>query len=164
MDMNMHAAYLHVITDLMFSFGVFLAGVLVWYYPEYSIIDPFVTLCFSFVIITSTMNVVRKVLGVLFEGVPDHIDFDKVKASILAIEDVTDVHDLHIWAISSERSSASCHAVVASVSGRANSNTTTADIIRKVNVVLRKYDIDHTTIQIEEDSKICNPQEHLHCY
>ena len=162
--MNMHAAYLHVMTDLMFSCGVLLAGVIVWFYPDYSIIDPFVTLGFSFAIITSTLGVLNTVFAVLFEGVPDNIDIDKVRASLLAVEDVSAIHDLHIWAISSERASLSCHVVVTSTGSRVHAGTTTTDILRRVNAVLRELDIDHSTVQIEEDDEVCQPNAHVHCY
>ena len=159
----MKAAYLHVLTDLMFSVGVLAAGVIVWLRPEYTIVDPVVTLVFSLMILTSTMGIISKVFAVLLEGVPDHISWEEVNTALLGIEDVIDVHDLHIWAISSEQSSLSCHLVVAQSENRHKKETTTSDIIKKANRVLRKFDIHHTTVQVEEDDSVCPPGTHRNC-
>ena len=162
--MNMRAAYLHVLTDLVFSCGVLAAGVFIWLKPEYTIVDPIVTLIFSFTILTSTMPVLGTVFAVLLEGVPERISWEEVHAALLDIEDVVEIHDLHIWAISSNQASLSCHLVVASGESRRKSGTTTADIIRKANQVLRTFDIHHTTVQIEEGDAMCEPGSHDMCH
>ena len=77
-DVNMEAAYLHVLTDLIQSAGVFLSGIVVWLDNDLRIVDPIVTLVFAIVILFSTFSVLSKIFGVLFQGMPDNIDYDDV--------------------------------------------------------------------------------------
>jgi zinc transporter 2 len=72
-DVNIQAAYLHVMTDLIQSVGVALAGLLIWYKPEWQIIDPICTFLFSGLVIWSTFSLLGRVVSILFEGVPAHV-------------------------------------------------------------------------------------------
>jgi len=72
-DVNIEAAYLHVLADLIQSIGVAIAGLLIWTFPGWEIIDPVCTLIFSFVALGSTINLLKKVGMILFEGTPSHV-------------------------------------------------------------------------------------------
>lgn len=72
-DVNIQAAYLHVITDLIQSVGVAIAGLLIWMYPEYQILDPICTFLFSALVLYSTFSLLGRVMTILFEGVPAHV-------------------------------------------------------------------------------------------
>ncbi len=86
-----------------------IAGLIMWYYPQYEIIDPICTLVFSIVALTSTLPLVHRVSMILFEGAPSHIDWEIVLKELSEISGVENVHDLHIWSISSKSISLTCH-------------------------------------------------------
>jgi zinc transporter 2 len=158
-DMNMHAAYLHVLTDLVFSCGVLVAGLLVWYDPSLAFIDPIVTFVFSIVILRSTFGVLGKIFEVLFEGVPANMNYAKLNASLNSIPNVCETHDLHIWAISSSQISASGHIVVDS-----GSSIVHKQVLSAAQAVCKKAGIAHCTFQLEEGSSTCDTDAHAHCY
>lgn len=72
-DVNMEAAYLHVLTDLIQSVGVAIAGFVVWWRPDWEIADPVCTLLFSILVLYSTVGLIGRVIAILFEGVPAHV-------------------------------------------------------------------------------------------
>ncbi|RYH08168.1 cation diffusion facilitator family transporter [archaeon] len=108
-DVNIEAAYLHVLTDLIQSIGVAIAGLILWHYPNYEIIDPVCTFIFSFIALSSTVPLIKRVSLILFEGTPSHIDWEIVMQRLSNIPGVENVHDLHIWSISSKSISLTCH-------------------------------------------------------
>ena len=108
-DVNLEAAYLHVLTDLAQSIGVAIAGFIIWWKPHWQIVDPLCTLLFSIFVVWSTVDLIGRVVGILFEGGPAHIDSEKVKLAIEAIPGVTSVRDLHIWSVSSNSVAMTCH-------------------------------------------------------
>jgi zinc transporter 2 len=69
----MEAAYLHVLTDLIQSVGVAIAGFVVWWRPDWEIADPVCTLLFSILVLYSTVGLIGRVIAILFEGVPAHV-------------------------------------------------------------------------------------------
>eukprot|EP01041_Mallomonas_annulata_P014579 gene14579-31037_t len=71
-DVNIEAAYLHVVTDLVQSVGVAIAGLIIWIYPTYQIVDPLCTFMFSGLVMFSTFSLFRRVMTILFEGSPAH--------------------------------------------------------------------------------------------
>lgn len=93
-DVNIEAAYLHVLTDLIQSIGVAIAGLILWYYPGYEIIDPLCTFIFSFIALSSTIPLIKRVSLILFEGAPSHIDWEIVMQRLSNIPGAENVHDL----------------------------------------------------------------------
>ena len=108
-DVNIEAAYLHVITDLIQSVGVALAGLIMWKFPHYEIIDPICTFLFSIIALYSTVPLLSRVFLILLEGTPTQIDWETVMEKFVDIPGVENVHDLHIWSISSTSISLTCH-------------------------------------------------------
>jgi zinc transporter 2 len=108
-DVNMEAAYMHVITDLIQSIGVAIAGLIMWKYPHCEIIDPICTLLFGCVALYTTIPLLTRVFYILFEGTPTQIDWETVMEKFADIPGVENVHDLHIWSISSTSISLTCH-------------------------------------------------------
>ena len=92
--MNLHAAYLHVMGDLAQSVAVFLGGIVIYWKPEYHIVDPILTLGFSALVLCSTVGVLRTSVAVLLEETPANIDWKEVYDSISALPNIHDVHDL----------------------------------------------------------------------
>jgi zinc transporter 2 len=72
-DVNLEAAYMHVITDLIQSIGVAIAGAILWRYPSFQIIDPMCTFVFGYIALTATIPLTKKIVMILFEGVPSNV-------------------------------------------------------------------------------------------
>ena len=81
----MSAAYAHVLSDLIQSVGVVVAGVIIWIYPEWQIVDPICTFLFGFLVLNSTRSLMQEVMEILFEGVPSHINYDDIKKKLLGV-------------------------------------------------------------------------------
>jgi cobalt-zinc-cadmium efflux system protein len=140
--LNVRAATLHVLADLASSAGVVLAGIVVlatgWAYA-----DPVAGLAIGALVVLSTVDVLRETFGVLLEGAPAGMDASEVGAAIAATEGVVDVHDLHLWTITSGFPALSGHVLVAA-------GADCHAIRRELEVMLReRFALTHTTLQVE---------------
>src|SRR6267154_325585 len=110
-SLNVRAALLHVAGDIGASAGVVVAGVMIlltgWLY-----IDPLLSLGIAVLIAFGAWGIVRETVNLLMEGTPREIDLEAVTEEITATELVTSMHDLHVWALSSDEMALSCHVVV----------------------------------------------------
>jgi cobalt-zinc-cadmium efflux system protein len=139
-NMNVRAAYLHVVADSLGSVAAILSGVVLWL-TDFRLIDPIVTLAFAALILFSSWRLVRDSVNVLMESTPAGIDAEAVRAELQAIAGVREAHDLHIWTVSSGKLALSVHLVATG---------DPAQVLAQANAVLEaRYRILHTTIQIE---------------
>jgi cobalt-zinc-cadmium efflux system protein len=149
-NLNMRAAYLHVLGDLLGSLGVIASGIILWT-THWNPIDPIVTIVFTLTILRSSGKVIRESVSILMESTPPSIDPVAVKLTLEQIPGVQEVHDLHIW-------SASHHRVVLSVHLVADPKT---DVLSAAHRLLEaQHGIRHMTIQVE-DPKAFEPR---YCY
>jgi len=140
--LNVRAATLHVLADLASSVGVVVAGVVVlatgWAYA-----DPLAGLLIGVLVVLSTGRVLRETLGVLLEEAPAGMDARAVGAAILSTDGVVDVHDLHLWTITSGFPALSAHVLVAA-------GADCHAIRRELELLLReRFEVTHTTLQVE---------------
>ncbi|GKY91631.1 hypothetical protein MPSEU_000135000 [Mayamaea pseudoterrestris] len=140
-NVNLHAAYLHVLGDLAQSVAVLLAGVVIWFRPTWVIVDPIITLCFCLLVFYSTIGVFRSSISVLLEAVPPRLSWKQIYDELSALESVTDVHDLHIWCISDGVTSMSVHASAV--------DDDCAKALQHINNVCRRHKILHVTVQVQ---------------
>mmetsp|Transcript_2253 Transcript_2253/g.5147 ORF Transcript_2253/g.5147 Transcript_2253/m.5147 type:complete len:427 (-) Transcript_2253:154-1434(-) len=148
-NVNLHAAYLHVLGDLAQSFAVFLGGITIWWKPEWHMIDPILTLGFCAMVLWSTIGVVRSSVAILLEEIPPGIEWRKVYDAISAVSNVYDVHDLHIWCISHGQTALSVHCT-----------STDDNAARNINQACLKFGIKHSTIQVDKGScSTCDPKD-----
>jgi len=148
-NVNLHAAYLHVMGDLAQSLAVFLGGLAIWWKPEWHIIDPILTLGFSMIVLCSTIGVIKSSVAILLEETPIGIDWRKVYDAISAAPNVHNVHDLHIWCISHGQISLSVHC-----------NSSDDNAISNIHKACMKFGIQHTTIQVNKGSRCtCSPRD-----
>lgn len=154
-SLNVRAALLHVVGDLAASIGVVLAGiilVLTGWYP----IDPIISLLITALIAVGAVRVVIDTGNILLEGVPRSLSMAAIESSIAGTSGVTSVHDLHVWALSSEQLALSCHVVVP-VPELAEGE----HLVRLLERLLcESYGIGHTTIQIEACHQCQGPIDH----
>src|SRR2546421_347363 len=152
-NLNLRAALLHVTGDVAASAGVVIAGGMIlltgWLY-----IDPLLSLAIAALIAYGAWGIVRETVNLLMEGTPPEINMAAVSSEISGTELVTGVHDLHVWALSSEDVALSCHIVIADTSlGDAE------HVVRDLEGRLcSQFAIGHTTIQVES----CHPCGEIH--
>ena len=152
-NLNTRAALLHVTGDIGASVGVVVAGVVIlltgWLY-----IDPLLSLGIAVLIAFGAWRIVRETVNLLMEGTPAEIDLDAVTKEIAATELVTGMHDLHVWALSSDEVALSCHVVV----GDCRLDEAEHVVRDLESRLCGKFAIGHTTIQVES----CHPCGEIH--
>jgi solute carrier family 30 (zinc transporter), member 2 len=134
-----NSAYLHVLGDMLMSVGVIIAATIIYFRPDMWYADPICTYLFAIMILCTSYPTLKNCVLVMMEGSPESIDCVELEQDIFEIckDDVTDVHDLHVWQISQGKLSMSVH-----VKSRKPLKTLAAvtDLCR------RKYYLFHTTI------------------
>jgi cobalt-zinc-cadmium efflux system protein len=142
-NINLRSAYLHIIGDALGSVGAIIAGLLMMLFSWY-IADPIISVVVALLILKSAWGVIKTTLHILMEGTPIMIDRNEVKQALEEIEGVLDVHDLHIWTITSGLDSLSCHLLI-------KDEKEGQDILQQaVHKIEDKFKIKHTTIQVEK--------------
>ncbi len=146
-NLNIKAAFWHIIGDTISSFGVIVAGVIIlvtgWY-----VADPIIAVLIGGIILWGAVRIVRESADILLESVPRHIQVDKVIEIIKSVPGVQDMHDIHIWTITS-----GLHALSAHVRIEDQTVSRSAEIVEAVNQHLAQYfNIRHTTLQLECES------------
>lgn len=141
-SLNLRGAYLEVLSDLLGSVGVLISGALSlafgWRYA-----DPVIGVAIGLFVLPRTWVLARRALRILFQHAPDGLDVDSVRADLAAVAGVTDVHDLHIWTLTSGMEVISAH--LATRSGADHATVLSA----AQQVLVDVYHIDHATLQIE---------------
>lgn len=141
-NLNVRGAWLHVLTDALGSVGAIAAGALIWGFG-WQWADPLASVLIAMLVIYSSWRLLTEAVAVLMESAPHGIDVDEVRAAMGAAPGVVDVHDLHVWSITSGLDSLSAHVVIEE--GHSHSELLTA-----LRAMLdERFGIDHVTIQIE---------------
>jgi cobalt-zinc-cadmium efflux system protein len=141
-DLNMHGAWLHMMGDVLGSIGALIAGALMALYGWY-IADPAFSIVISLLIVWSSWRLIRESTNILLEGTPAHINLAAVEDAILETEGVADVHDLHIWTITSGREALSAHVIHAETISQ-------PELLKELRAKLHdRFGVDHLTIQME---------------
>lgn len=146
-NLNLRAAMIHVIGDLVQSIGVFLASILILIYPSAKFADPLCTLLFSVIVFMTTVRLFRESVGILLDAVPSSISLRSLALDLADIEGVKSVHHLNVWSHTNNHSVMMVHLVIDFLS---DSNT----VLQRATQVAcgSKYDIKHCTIQIERST------------
>jgi cobalt-zinc-cadmium efflux system protein len=146
-DLNIRGAYLHMAADASVSFGVVVAALLImltgWLW-----IDPAISLVIAAVVLASGWGLARDSVNLALDGVPRGIELAEVRDYLGRLEGVTEVHDLHIWAMSTNETALTAHLV--------RPGGTDDSFIHRVSEELaHRFDIHHATLQIEAGSDVC---------
>jgi len=144
--MALRAVFVDAIADLLGSFGVLIAGGLV-YFTGWTPADAVVSMLLGILIVYGSWGLVREGVDILMEAVPANIDLEELRKDLLGIGGTREVHDLHVWCLTSREYALSAHAVVAA---EADSDRVLSDMSR---VLERKFNIRHMTVQLERDSR-----------
>ena len=147
-NLNLRSAYLHVLGDALGSVGALLAGALMYFYGWY-VADPIVSVAVALLILRGAWGVVSQSLHILMEGTPAGSNIEAMIASLETIPGVCNVHDVHVWTVTSGYDVFSCHLVVS------KGTNITKVVAAGAELLERQFGIRHTTIQVLEDDADC---------
>ena len=148
-DLNIRGAFLHLFYDALISLGVVLSACLL-YYTNWVWIDPLVGLLIAFFILKGTWALFASSFKLILDWVPSSISWDEVSRFLLTKKGVKSIHDLHIWAISTEENAMSVHVYMP------EEQLTDKVRARWVEQLKQQFDIQHVTIQVEKTEIDCN--------
>ena len=149
--MNLRAAYLHILGDLLGSLGALVAAGLI-YLLGWRLADPLVSAVIGVIIVVSAVRLVFDAGHVLLEGAPAHLNARAIETSLAAVDGVEGVHDLHVWSLEGEAPLLSAHLVL-------DHTIAAAQVLRAAGEMLReRYGVRHSTLQLEPaDFNIVGP-------
>jgi cobalt-zinc-cadmium efflux system protein len=142
-DINIRAAFVHMLGDAVSSVAI-IAGAIAIHFTGLAVIDPVLSVLIGILIIWTAWDIIQESLNVLLEGLPRGMELNDVTGAMREIDGVVDVHDLHIWSLGSSAHAMSCHVLIEDMPP-SESNA----ILQRINDVLCKYEIHHTTVQFE---------------
>jgi len=144
-SLNVQSAWLNVMSDALGSIGVIIAALAIRWFG-WTIADPIASMVIGVLIAANSWNLVKQSLNVLLEGTPSHVDMREVTQAMRTVPGVCEVHDVHLWTITTGMDAMSGHVIVEDV-GRS------ADILERLNALLtQRFGITHTTFQLEPRS------------
>ena len=124
------------------SIAVLLAAIIIYFKPTWTIADPICTYIFSLIVLFTVGDAIQQCTEILMEGAPSELDSGEITRNLWEIPNVRDIHDFHLWQISSGRYSLSAHIIVEKDSREV--------LLAATNLCEEKYGLDHCTFQIEE--------------
>ncbi|CCE57995.1 cation diffusion facilitator family transporter [Staphylococcus argenteus] len=143
-NINIQSALWHFMGDLLNSIGVIVAVVLI-HFTGWRIIDPIISIVISIIILRGGYKITRNAWLILMESVPKHLNTDEIIEDIISIDGILDVHEFHLWSITTDHYSLSAHVVL-----DRNCDVDDYQAIDQVSTLLEeKYGIAHSTLQIE---------------
>jgi len=150
-DINTRGAFLHMLADTLVSIGVVVSGIVI-NLTGWHLVDPIVGLVIAVVILVSTWNLLSESLCMSADAVPEGFDVDEIAHSIEALDNVTDVHHLHVWPISTTETALTAHIVIPDSSHL----ETVTDSVKQL---LDSIGIHHSTLELETSRSHCHDHE-----
>lgn len=142
----------HLLEDVLGWIVILIGGTVMKFWDNH-IIDPIITILFTMFILWGVTKSLKGTFNIFLEGVPEHIDLDKIKNSILSIKGVLGVHDIHVWSLEGETDIFSAHIVVG------NKHLKNPDKIKKaIRKILTRNHIEHSTLELES-GQYCSGRE-----
>lgn len=143
-DLNIRGAYLHMAADAGVSLGVVVAGIVImitgWLW-----IDPAISLVLVVVILVGTWNLLHESINLSVDAVPQDINISGIKDYLTKIEGISEIHDLHIWALSTTQTALTVHLIT-------TKNLIDNEFLKEIQRHLHdNFDIEHATIQVEKE-------------
>lgn len=140
-DINIRGAYLHMAADAAVSAGVVVAGLVIWR-TGWLWLDPAVSLAIAIIILFGTWGLLRDSMFMALDAVPAGIEPQEVEASLAALPGVRQVHDLHIWPMSTTENALTCHLVM-------DGHPPGSFLHDAADMLGKRHKIGHSTLQIE---------------
>jgi cobalt-zinc-cadmium efflux system protein len=148
-SLNMQGAYLEVVSDMLGSIGVIVAAI-VWGITNWTWVDPVIGAAIGLFILPRAWKLGRQAMRVLVQAAPDRLDVPALQTELAAISGVVDVHDLHVWTLTSDMEVATAHLMIAT-------GTDSHAVLDQARLLLAEHHgITHATLQVE-------PEDHHGC-
>ncbi|MBN2000969.1 cation transporter [candidate division KSB1 bacterium] len=157
--MNIRGAFLHMVADTMGSVGAVVGGFVIWKW-HWTPIDPLISLVIVILILYSSVGLLKEATNVLLEATPSHLDYSQIKQALENIPSVRQVHDLHIWTITTGMPSLSAHLRIKTDQSDLDSWIRCLDACERL--LADQFGIHHSTLQIEPENfthrqNLCHP-------
>jgi len=143
-DLNAKGAFLHMAADALVSLGVLVSGIII-FYTQWFWLDAVISIVIMVVIVISSWSMLKDSLRLTLDGVPSDINLDGIRKYLLGVKGVTGLHDLHIWAMSTNATALTVHLVI--------NEMETTQLATINNHLHSQFNIDHTTIQVERTTE-----------
>ena len=150
-DLNVRGAFLHMVADTLVSIGVVISGIII-YYTGWNMVDPIVSLIIAAVILISTWELLSDSLRLAVDGIPDGVDKREIEQELMENEHVSEVHHVHIWAISTTETALTAHVVVDDLANW-------PQVAHQLKHELAEYGIAHATLEPETPDTPCADHE-----
>lgn len=149
-DLNVRSAFLHLAGDAAIAAGVAIAGVVILF-TGWNVLDPVVSLVVSLLVLLGAWRLLRSSVNLAVDAVPEGIDLDQVRAVLSETAGVEEVHDLHVWSMSTTETALTAHIVLGKMP---TDNTLVRALCKHLHA---KFEIAHATIQLEgRDGDACD--------
>ena len=156
-NINVRAAFIHCLGDLVQSTGVLIAAGIIKVKPEWVLADPICTFFFSILVLFTTLTIMRDAVQILMEGKPSGYEYDQISDELTAIAGVRTVHNLHVWSLSIDKVAISVHLTI-------ERDADQEEVLKQSTKKLKSnFQFSHTTVQVEhylphlmDDCKQCN--------
>ena len=140
-NLNVRGAYLHILSDLFGSLGALVGGIVILT-TGWTLVDPVISVFIALLILISAWHLVREAADILLESAPSHLDMSTILGDLREIDGLEDVHDVHVWTLTSGFIALSGHGVI-------NDPAHHMRILGEVRERMRTHGIEHVTFQIE---------------
>ncbi|MHB8688431.1 MAG: cation diffusion facilitator family transporter [Candidatus Dormibacteraceae bacterium] len=155
-NLNVRAAVLHAVGDMIASIGVIVAGAIILL-TGWTFVDPIVSIFIAALIGWNAFRIVLETVNILLEGTPRGLDVMAVRNAITSVDGVLSAHDVHVWCISSEHTAMSCHIVV----GKQPLDEAERVMRAVEGTICERFGIGHTTVQLEFLEPCSGDADHL---
>lgn len=149
-DLNIKGAYLHMLADGLVSVGIMIGGIIIYYTHLYWI-DPVISIIIVLVILFGTWSLLKESLALTLDAVPKDIDINEIKNKAENLEGITNLHHIHVWAISTTENAMTAHMVI----DHCDNISQIKDIKNKLKHRLEHMNIQHITLETEFSNDDC---------
>lgn len=146
-DLNIKAAYWHLMADALVSLGVVVSGILIHYFKWYAL-DGITAIIIAIVVLLSTWNLFKDSVIAILDGVPASVDSGEIKEHLMCVKGVIDVHHIHIWGLSTNENSITAHIQI-------ENSEKLPEIKKALKEELEEHNIKHSTLEFEFESEKC---------
>nr|XP_020461437.1 zinc transporter 4 [Monopterus albus]XP_020461438.1 zinc transporter 4 [Monopterus albus] len=148
-SLAVRAAFIHALGDLLQSVGVLIAAYIVRFKPDLKVADPICTYIFSLLVLFTTFRIIRDTAVIVLEGVPRHLDIQRIKEDLLKLEDVQSVDELNVWALTADKTAALVHLQLTP-----SSANKWEDVQAKArHLLVHTYGVTRCTVQVQTYSQ-----------
>jgi len=155
-NINIKAAYLHLIGDTLSSVAVIIGGILIYFYKIYWI-DPLITVLISLYIIKETYVILYDTYKILMQGTPSGINIDDIVENVTELIEIKGIHHIHVWSLTDREVHFEAH-IDLSYDMKISDSQMVVDKVQEI--LKKKFNIDHVTLQLEYDS--CDNKDIIH--